>query len=282
MKIPMMAVAVAVAVAMAVAVVDAGDSNSVFQPCSDTKIQKSDGFTFGIAFASKDSFIYNQTLSLSPCDRRLSLSSPNSMLALFRPKVDEISLLTINTTNFRPDKNPFSGVLDRSADWPVSDSKYGALDAIVIDTAVKWEKYGWDSYGGYMVAFAGRKYAARSSSAFIANSTYIITSFTLVLEFQKGRLQNLYWKRDGCSSCSGNSNFVCLNKQDCAIKTTSCKNRGGSVDCSLGIQLAFSGTDKHNDVLNSWYEVEKLRQYSLYGLYSNLKDSLTSQYNKFF
>lgn len=37
-----------------------------------------------------------------------------------------------------------------------------------------------DSYGGYMVAFAGRKYAARSLPAFVANSTFTITSFTLV------------------------------------------------------------------------------------------------------
>lgn len=37
-----------------------------------------------------------------------------------------------------------------------------------------------DSYG-YMVAFAGRKYAARSNPpAFVANSSYTITSFTLV------------------------------------------------------------------------------------------------------
>lgn len=162
-----------------------------------------------------------------------------------------------------------------------------------------------------MVAFAGRKYAARSQPAFVANGTYTVTSFTLVrsvprrfslvlqsfefhhllrdwfpilfqvLEFKKGRLQNLYWKRDGCSLCAAKSStFVCLNNQDCAIKTSSCKNKGGTVDCSLGIQLAFSGTDKHLSALNSWYEVEKLRQYSLYGLYSNLKDSLTSQYNK--
>lgn len=103
-----------------------------------------------------------------------------------------------------------------------------------------------------------------------------------MLEFNKGRLQNLYWKRDGCAKCSGSSNFVCLNKQDCAIKTTQCKIHGGSVDCSIGIQLAFSGTDKHLTSLNSWYEVENLRQYSLYGLYSNLKDSLTSQYGKIF
>ncbi|KAL9831693.1 hypothetical protein AtNW77_Chr3g0203311 [Arabidopsis thaliana] len=47
-----------------------------------------------------------------------------------------------------------------------------------------------------MLALAGRKYAARLIPAFIANSTFIVTSFTLVMEFQKGRLQNLYWKRD--------------------------------------------------------------------------------------
>lgn len=169
-----------------------------------------------------------------------------------------------------------------------------------------------DTYG-YMVAFAGRRYAARSPPAFVANGTYTVTSFTLVrsgfsfessvlifvvitiihtenqldlalqvLEFKKGRLQNLYWKRDGCAKCSSNSKAVCLNNQDCALQTSSCKSHGGTVDCSIGIQLAFSGTDKHLAVLNSWYEVKNLRQYSLYGLYSNLRDSLTSQYDKFF
>ncbi|KAI5679659.1 hypothetical protein M9H77_00886 [Catharanthus roseus] len=217
------------------------DTNRVYSPCADAAVQKSDGFTFGIAFAARTSFFFNNSVQLLPCDRRLSLSSDNSQVAIFRPKVDEISLLTINTSNFFP-----------------------------------------DSYGGYMVAFAGRKYAARSPPAFVANNTFIVTSFTLVLEFKKGRLQNLYWKRDGCASCKGSSSFVCLNKQDCAIRTNNCKNRGGSVDCSLGIQLTFSGTDKHESVFNSWYEMQNLRQYSLYGLYSSLRDSLTSQYNKFF
>lgn len=81
---------------------DAANTNRVYQPCADSKIQRSDGFTFGIAFSSKDSFFYNQSHQLSPCDRRLSLASANSQLALFRPKVDEISLLTINTSNFFP------------------------------------------------------------------------------------------------------------------------------------------------------------------------------------
>ncbi|KAM6547770.1 hypothetical protein CsatB_019446 [Cannabis sativa] len=226
---------------MILGLITASDNNHVYSPCTDTQVQISDGFTFGIAFASSNFFGNANKSQLSPCDRRLDLPNKNSQLALFRPKVDEISLLTINTSSFSP-----------------------------------------DAYGGYMVAFAGRKYAARSPPAFVANGSYTVTSFTLVLEFKKGRLQNLYWKRDGCSKCSGNSNFVCLNKQDCAIKTNNCKNHQGTVDCSLGIQVAFSGTDKHLSSLNSWYEVENLRQYSLYGLYSNLKGSLTGQYNKIF
>ncbi|KAL2327339.1 hypothetical protein Fmac_020766 [Flemingia macrophylla] len=234
--------AIVVAVFVAALPADAGDHNPVFSPCTDTRVQRSDGFTFGVAFASKDKFFYNNnnSVQLSPCDSRLSLSNSNSQIAVFRPKVDEISLLTVNSSSF---------------------------------TA--------DSYG-YMVAFAGRRYAARSPPAFVANGTYTVTSFTLVLEFKKGRLQNFYWKRDGCSKCSGNSKAVCLNNQDCALQTSSCKTHGGTVDCSIGIQLSFSGTDKHLAVLNSWYEAKNLRQYSLYGLYSNLRDSLTSQYDKFF
>ncbi|XP_028777521.1 uncharacterized protein LOC114734143 [Neltuma alba] len=235
-----LATSLMIVMAAAAVFVDAGDTNGVYSPCMDSKVERSDGFTFGIAFASKEKFFYNNTVELSPCDSRLALSSSNSQISLFRPKVDEISLLTINSSSFTP-----------------------------------------DTYG-HMVAFAGSKYAARSPPAFVANNTFTVTSFTLILEFKRGRLQNLYWKRDGCAKCSGNSNFVCLNNQDCALKTTSCKSHGGPVDCSIGIQTAFSGTDKHLSVLNSWYEVEKLRQYSLYALYSNLRDSLTSQFNSFF
>lgn len=214
---------------------DAWDTNPVFDPCSDTKIQRGDGFTFGLAFSTKESFLFNQT-QLSPCDQRLSLSQNNAQLAVFRPRVDEISLLTINSTMFNP-----------------------------------------TMAGGYMVAFAGRQYAARSVPVFVADNTNTITSFTLVLEFQKGTLQNLYWKKFGCDSCSGKS-VVCLNNQDCAIRTSQCKASGGPVDCNLGIQLAFSGTDKNNKVFNSWYEVANLRQYSLFALYSNLRNTLTGPF----
>ncbi|CAH8260145.1 unnamed protein product [Arabidopsis lyrata] len=226
---------------------EAGDNNQVYSPCSDSTVAIGDGFTFGIAFAARDSFFSTNRsdhVQYSPCDRhRLSLNG-NSEVAVFRPKVDEITLLTINTSSsssFRPDASK-----------------------------------------GYMVAFAGAKYAARSIPIMVADSNHIVTSFTLVLEFQKGRLEEMFWKKDGCSKCSGDSKFVCLNKEECAIKTQSCKNQGGQVDCSLGIQLAFSGTDKHYTALNSWYEVANLKQYSLYGLYSNLKDSLTNPFKNIF
>lgn len=204
-----------------------GDSNNVFDPCSDTKVQKNDGFTFGLAFSSKDSFFSNQ-VQLSPCDSRLSLASGKAKLAMFRPKVDVISLLTINSSDFSP------------------------VEA-----------------GGYMVAFAGRKYAARSDPLLVADNTNTIVSMTLVLEFQQGTLQSLYWKSFGCDHCPGSSSF-CLNKQDCAVPTSKCKSGGGSENCGLGIQLAFSGTDRNLEALNTWYEVNNLRRHSLYGLFSDM------------
>lgn len=39
-----------------------------------------------------------------------------------------------------------------------------------------------------MVAFAGRKYAARSLPAFVANSTFTVTSFTLVSEIAVNKI----------------------------------------------------------------------------------------------
>lgn len=225
---------------MAMSMIALGDDkNTVFDPCSDTTVQKNDGFTFGLAFSSKESFFSNQ-VQLSPCDTRLPLRGGSSQLAVFRPKVDEISLLTINSSTFNP-----------------------------------------ATAGGYMVAFAGRSHAARSIPVFVADNTHTVTSFTLVLEFQKGTLQNLYWKKFGCNGCSGDS-FVCLNNTDCAIPNSKCRNNGGSIDCNMGIQLAFSGTDKNDNVFNSWYEVSNLRQYSLFALYSDIRDSLSSPFKNLF
>lgn len=97
-----LAAAIAVVVLLSALLTEAGDTNRAFSPCSDARVQRSDGFTFGIAFASKDKFFYsnNSTLQLSPCDARLSLSNANSQVSVFRPKVDEISILTVNSSSF--------------------------------------------------------------------------------------------------------------------------------------------------------------------------------------
>lgn len=78
--------------------VQAGDNNNVFSPCQDTTVQKGDGFTFGLAFAPNESF-YSTTSRLSPCDKSFVAGSK---IALFRPKVDEITLMTINSTDLSP------------------------------------------------------------------------------------------------------------------------------------------------------------------------------------
>lgn len=73
----------------------ADDTNDVYGPCGDAKVQKLDGFTFGVAFSKKEFFSF-QNVQLSPCDSRLGLATKSAQLAVFRPKLDEISLLTIN------------------------------------------------------------------------------------------------------------------------------------------------------------------------------------------
>lgn len=101
-----------------------------------------------------------------------------------------------------------------------------------------------------------------------------------VLEFKRGILENFYWKKFGCGACAKDS--VCLNKTDCAVPSSKCKSNGGSSDCKISIQLTFSGTDENYAVLNSWYEVKKLRQHSLVKLFSDIHDSITGQYDNLF
>ncbi|MCL7041564.1 hypothetical protein MKW94_011904 [Papaver nudicaule] len=158
----MLKLVMVISMVMKLMVIDAVDTNDVYDPCSDTKVSNLDGFTFGIAISSKESFVSTRR-KLSPCDTRLNLAS-TAQLAVFRPKVDEISLLTVNGSSYSLATN-----------------------------------------GDYILAFAGRKYTARSPPALITDKSHVITSFTL------GTLQNLFWKRSGCASCSGKKSFVGLD-----------------------------------------------------------------------
>jgi hypothetical protein len=225
-----------------------GDKNVAFSPCDDTTVEKGDGFTFGLLIGSNASFFSqsrNYVQQLSPCNVVNSHSSSSlysNRLSVFRPKVDEISLLVVNYTELNPEN--FSG-------------------------------------GGFAVVYAGSKFAAVSSPKFVANSSYHITSLSMVLEFDTGRLKTPIWKSDGCQACQGVSPFVCVNGE-CAIRSQDCKRSGGVQDCSLSIQLTWAGTDRRYRVFNSWYQINSLGQYSLYKLYTSLKDSLTKQYNSVF
>ena len=86
---------------MLILVVEGMDTNDVYSPCLDAKIQRSDGFTFGVAFSSKESF-FQDHIQFSPCDKRLALTFKVAQLAVFRPKVDQLTFLTINSTAFNP------------------------------------------------------------------------------------------------------------------------------------------------------------------------------------
>ncbi|KAF8109325.1 hypothetical protein N665_0098s0053 [Sinapis alba] len=200
---------------------EASHNNVLYSLCSDTQISKGDGFPVGVAISSKEAFFLDQ-VQLSPCDSRLGLAAKMDQLVPYRPEVDEISLLSMNTSTFKPSEA-----------------------------------------GGYMVGFAGSKYAARSYPVKVADGSNTITDFTLVMEFQKGLLQKL------------TSSSVCLNGTDCAVTIAKCRARGGEANCNIRIQVAFSGTDKNLESLNSWYEVNNLRQYSLTELYANAVNSLS-------
>lgn len=63
-----------------------------------------------------------------------------------------------------------------------------------------------------------------------------------------------------------------FDNQECATPISKCDTNGGSIDCNIRIRLAFSGTDKMLEVLNTWYEVRNLRRYSLVGLYQDINE----------
>ncbi|KAL6560971.1 hypothetical protein OROHE_006148 [Orobanche hederae] len=102
MAIPRLSIAFFIPLLSIISLGVSGDNtNHVYSPCAGTSVQRSDDFPFRTAFAALTSFSFDNS-RLSPCDRCLSLSSANSQVAVFCPKVDEISLLTINTSTFFP------------------------------------------------------------------------------------------------------------------------------------------------------------------------------------
>jgi hypothetical protein len=94
------AAALAVAAVLFASMAAGDDGDGVYDPCADGTVQRGDGFTFGVAFAAHNAF-FSGDVQLSPCDSRLGLAN-RAQLSLFRPQVDEISLLTVNGSGFDP------------------------------------------------------------------------------------------------------------------------------------------------------------------------------------
>jgi hypothetical protein len=92
------AVVAALLLAAAAAASAREDTNGVYEPCADATVQRGDGFTFGVVFAGRDAFS-SGGVQLSPCDGRLKLADARVPVALFRPTIDEISLLTVNASD---------------------------------------------------------------------------------------------------------------------------------------------------------------------------------------
>ncbi len=82
----------------------AEDRNTAFSPCDDTTVLKGDGFTFGLLIGSNASFFLqnNRTTQVSPCSLHPEGNLFSTRLSVFRPKVDEISLLIVNYTQVNP------------------------------------------------------------------------------------------------------------------------------------------------------------------------------------
>ena len=55
----------------------------------------------------------------------------------------------------------------------------------VVDSLFPFHFIHYQSSNGYMVAFAGRKYAARSPPIFVADEQHAVTSFTLVSSWHR-------------------------------------------------------------------------------------------------
>ncbi|KAF3529670.1 hypothetical protein DY000_02039836 [Brassica cretica] len=96
------------AAALTSSLTSAGDENHVYSPCSDFTARSAmdyfwnclHGERFFLWYQSFRSVFSMRSLSpLAPCDRRRLSLNGNFELVLFRPKVDEITLLTINTSS---------------------------------------------------------------------------------------------------------------------------------------------------------------------------------------
>ncbi|GAQ81596.1 hypothetical protein KFL_000850120 [Klebsormidium nitens] len=215
------------------------DDNPVYNPCGDAPaVARGDGFTFAVALGSDPTFWHG----LSPCDPNLvqvpEILPSGTSMAVFRPKVDELSLIRFNNISLNNLNNQFPG-------------------------------------NQSLMVYAGSYPAYISVPKTYRTPLGQVPTFSLVLDFNRGKLRNILWKNEDCKTCEKQ---YCFNNRNCAVPQATCdQSRGTDPNrCRLALQVAFSGTDKNMVPMQSWYQIAQLKQYSITGLYGQAVDNFNA------
>ncbi|EFJ23265.1 hypothetical protein SELMODRAFT_415872 [Selaginella moellendorffii] len=234
---------------IAVILVDAADNNPVFNPCRQLlPVGGKDSISIAVGYTGAPSVWYNNSdpslNQLSPCDNALVAKMPaNSRVAVFRPLLDQISMLRTNNASY----------LDLHTAFPGNAT---------------------------VVAYAGNPTIVSTPKYFLIPYGRI-PIYTLVIELKKGVLKNLLWKDDKCASCGGKTSASCFqgacstSESTCLDPSSTIASVKGADPCRFAINVAFSGTDKNNVVMDSWYQVKSMEQYSITSLFGQAGNALS-------
>ncbi|GBG45181.1 hypothetical protein CBR_g78629 [Chara braunii] len=236
----------------------AKDGNSNFNPCvAGPGVGVKDGFSFGVVFGVADgenrtwphSNPQNFSQNPNPCESPPPPLLANTEVSVFRPRVDEITIL-----------------------------RFSLADADRLRTK------GLDAFSVFATGTENKDRLAAPRRWFVGNS--IVPSYTLIVNLDKGKLESFRWKRESCRFCGDGQ---CISYFDgypdaqssCAFdRSTSQQCKEAPMRCELAIQVTWAGTDKDSAVLKSWYQVDSLGKYSLSDLYVKAETSVYDQYNR--
>ncbi|CAI7882794.1 unnamed protein product, partial [Closterium sp. NIES-54] len=174
----------------ALVLVQAGDRNTVYDPCKDADpVQKGDGFSFAIGFGGM-SATWNKS---SPCfAETLQILPPGVEVAVFRPKVDELSLLRINNVSM------------------------ARINTTFVNSS--------------LIVYSGAKGIVSSPRQFLSPMGRL-PSLTIIINFKEGVLDSFVWKDMGCSesTCQPVSP-LCVDNSNCLVTEDKCSSMKTSSD----------------------------------------------------
>ncbi|KAL3677209.1 hypothetical protein R1sor_027157 [Riccia sorocarpa] len=184
------------------------DQNTIYDPCNSQPTQIRDAITIGVAFVGDITTWYNNSdvslNVLSPCKSPLADKLTKvGFIALFRPQIDQLSLLNIEN----------SSLISLSTTFAQSVSlllyAQGMNNTILAGPRSFMSPYG------------------------------MVPSLTTIVDFENGYIKNFTWKNDDCLDCPQSS--MCLDKNcvDPQVQCTAASSNSNS--CNFSINVAFSG-----------------------------------------